>query len=91
MTGPFICGTVGEVSGDGLHEGYVICPERGSDVIAVFKRSAPAPSAEPVAWQWRYVGDEKWLTPLGGEKLTKEELARERPIEQRPLYSAPQD
>lgn len=42
---------------------------------------------EPAAWQWRYVGNSEWNTPSGGRKITPEELKRERPIEQRPLYS----
>ena len=44
---------------------------------------------ETVAWQWRYVGegDHEWKTPSGGKKITAEELKRERPIEQRPLYT----
>lgn len=43
--------------------------------------------AEPAAWQWRYVGEHEWKTPSGGRKITEEELKRERPIEQRPLYA----
>jgi hypothetical protein len=45
---------------------------------------------EPAAWQWRYVGegDHEWKTPSGGAKITAEELERERPIEQRPLFPA---
>ena len=46
-------------------------------------------ATEAVAWQWRYVGegDHEWKTPSGGTKLTAEELKRERPIEQRPLFT----
>ncbi len=50
----------------------------------------PAPaSVEPVAWQWRYVGEHTWRTPSGGTKLSEKEVANEqRLIEQRPLYAA---
>jgi hypothetical protein len=34
--GPFICGTVGAIDTGGLHDGYVICPQVGSDYVAVF-------------------------------------------------------
>ena len=44
---------------------------------------------EPAAWQWRYVGEERWRTPSGGRKIDPKVLAREFPIEQRPLYPAP--
>lgn len=30
-SGPFICGAIGKVGSDGLHEGYCICPSFGSD------------------------------------------------------------
>jgi hypothetical protein len=53
--------------------------------IAALAQCAP----EPAAWQWRYVGEDEWKTPSGGIKLTAEELKRERPIEQRPLFAAP--
>lgn len=36
LSGPFICGTVGEADTGGLHDGYVICPQYGSGYIAVF-------------------------------------------------------
>ena len=36
--GPFICGTVGQCDTGGLHDGYVICPQFGSDYVAVFMR-----------------------------------------------------
>jgi hypothetical protein len=42
---------------------------------------------EPAAWKWRYVGETEWNTPSGGHKISPEELKRERPIEQRPLYA----
>lgn len=38
-SGPFICGTVGEADTGGLHDGYVICPQYGSDYVAVFMRA----------------------------------------------------
>ena len=48
--------------------------------------------SEPVAWQWRYVGDADWKTPSGGRRLTDEQIETDgRPIERRPLYAAPQD
>jgi hypothetical protein len=48
--------------------------------------TAPAQARqEPVAWQWRYVGELDWKTPGGGAKLTDAQLKNERPIEQRPL------
>jgi hypothetical protein len=43
--------------------------------------------SKPAAWQWRYAGETEWKTPSGGRKITDEELKRERPIEQRPLYA----
>ena len=65
-----------------------------TDALNLKIKSATNPSAspvaqEPVAWQWRYVGerDDQWKTPSGGRKITDEELKRERPIEQRPLYA----
>jgi len=49
-----------------------------------------AKAVEPVAWQWRYVGEERWRTPSGGGKLTDKEINDERRhIEQRPLYAIP--
>lgn len=45
--------------------------------------------AQPVAWQWRYVGSQEWNTPSGGAQLDAATLKREVPIEQRPLYAAP--
>lgn len=40
-TGPFICGAMGKMGSDGLHEGYIICPMYGADanVSAIFMRS----------------------------------------------------
>jgi hypothetical protein len=29
---PFICGTIGDIGNNGLHEGYFICPAYGADV-----------------------------------------------------------
>lgn len=54
------------------------------------RQDAPSGEVTPAAWQWRYVGqgDHEWKTPTGGRQITKEELKRERPIEQRPLYAA---
>lgn len=52
------------------------------------QRSA-ASTVEPVAWQWRYIGNSVWNTQSGGAMLTAEQLVGERPIEQRPLYAAP--
>lgn len=49
-------------------------------------KEARDPAQEPAAWQWRYVGGSEWCTPSGGRKITEEELKRERPIEQRPLF-----
>lgn len=37
--GPFICGTVGTPDTGGLHDGYVICPQFGSDYVAVFMQN----------------------------------------------------
>jgi hypothetical protein len=39
--GPFICGTMGKVGPDGLHDGYLICPAFGADAncTAHFKRA----------------------------------------------------
>ena len=50
---------------------------------------AAASTVEPVAWQWRYIGNSVWNTQSGGAMLTAEQLVGERPIEQRPLYAAP--
>ena len=50
---------------------------------------AAASSDEPVAWQWRYIGNSVWNTQSGGAMLTAEQLVGERPIEQRPLYASP--
>jgi hypothetical protein len=38
--GPFICGTMGEIGPDGLHQGYSICPAYGADFrcTALYKR-----------------------------------------------------
>lgn len=38
--GPFICGTIGAQGGDGLHDGYLICPTYGADIqcTAIFTR-----------------------------------------------------
>jgi hypothetical protein len=47
LTGPFICGTVGNPDSGGLHDGYIICPAYGSDYIAVFKRIANEQIASP--------------------------------------------
>ena len=33
LTGPFICGAIGEPGVDGLHRGYLVCPASGSDII----------------------------------------------------------
>jgi hypothetical protein len=49
----------------------------------------PASNGAVGAWQWRYIGETEWKTPSGGRQLTKEELKRERPIEQRLLYASP--
>jgi hypothetical protein len=39
--GPFICGTVGKQGGDGLHDGYMVCPTYGADAncTAIFMRA----------------------------------------------------
>jgi hypothetical protein len=59
-------------------------------LVAALRRAQPPQQtgAQPVAWQWRYVGDEEWNTPSGGTKLDEATLKRERPIEQRPLFAA---
>jgi hypothetical protein len=36
--GPFICGTVGEKDGAGLHDGYLICPALGLEGYALYKK-----------------------------------------------------
>jgi hypothetical protein len=36
--GPFICGTVGEKDGAGLHDGYLICPALGLEGDALYKK-----------------------------------------------------
>lgn len=58
------------------------------EALAEGAGDAAAAPQEPVAWQWRYVGegDHQWKTPSGGHKISDEVLKRERPIEQRPLY-----
>ena len=33
--GPFICGAIGEMGQDGLHEGYSICPCYGADAMCM--------------------------------------------------------
>jgi len=40
--GPFICGAIGAVGTDGLHDAYLICPAYGADhqSTAAFKRVA---------------------------------------------------
>ena len=38
--GPFICGTVGQPDSGGLHDGYAICPQFGSDYVAMFMKRA---------------------------------------------------
>ena len=53
--GPFICGTMGAMGPDGLHDGYLICPTYGADAqcTAHFSRAKirqrppkpPAPAA----------------------------------------------
>lgn len=53
-------------------------------------RGAAQTAPEPEAWQWRYVGECDWKTPSGGSKLTETQLEACKPIEQRPLYAAPQ-
>jgi hypothetical protein len=35
---PFICGAQGEPGGDGLADGYLICPAYGSDIVGVYKK-----------------------------------------------------
>ena len=61
------------------------CDQPAGSKLQVPDAAQAAP--EPAAWQWRYVGNSEWNTPSGGRKITPEELKRERPIEQRPLYS----
>lgn len=34
----FICGELGEAQGDGLADGYLICPAYGSDIVGVYKK-----------------------------------------------------
>lgn len=65
--------------------------DAGSTPVAVADAQEPAGQSEakPIAWQWRYAGEAEWHTPSGGQKLSNDELQRERPIEQRPLYAHP--
>ncbi len=72
---------------DGTHFKEIV--EARAIIAAALRARSPVAKPEPVAWQWRYIGQSEWNTRAGAQPLTKDQLKNEPPIEERPLYAVP--